>query len=258
LYLKDTIPIGNPTEIEKLEAIKTNVRDIIEFARPYGVETVYFYGMDEVKGEPLKSQRLAWEAVRAAGGKIFVAGGGDNIKMMGDIQDVHVRAGPPSAEEASKWHSYGHEIFCYSNPQCGVENPEIYRRNFGLLLWKNEYDGAANNAYQQSFGFTWNDFDHPKYSGHTMAYPAMDGPIDTIQWEGYREAVDDVRYITTLQKMIAEAEKSGSAGAKESARAANEYLKKLKEGEQIDRGNLNLIRREIITHILNLYKELEN
>ena len=67
-----------------------------------------------------------------------------------------------------------------------------------------------------------------------------------------------MRYVTTLQAMIAAAEKSGSAGAKESARAANEYLKKLKESEQIDRGNLNVIRREIIAHILNLYKEPEN
>ncbi|MDD5482537.1 MAG: hypothetical protein PHP98_02625 [Kiritimatiellae bacterium] len=258
LYLKHTIPVGNPTETEKLEAIKKNVRDIIEFVRPYGVKTVYFYGMCEVQGDKLKSQRLVWEAVRTAGGKIFVAGGGDNVKMMADIQDLHVRAGALSAKEAAEWHSYGHKIFSYANPQCGVENPEIYRRNFGLLLWKNDYDGAADNAYQHSFGFTWNDFDHPQYRSHSMTYPAMDGPVNTIQYEGYREAADDVRYVTTLQEMIAPAEKSGSAGAKESARAANEYLKKLKESEQIDRGNLNVIRREIIAHILNLYKELEN
>jgi len=29
--------------------------------------------------------------------------------------------------------------------------------------------------------------------------------VDTIAWEGFREAVDDVRYVTTLEKAIAAA-----------------------------------------------------
>ena len=31
-----------------------------------------------------------------------------------------------------------------------------------------------------------------------MAYPMTDGVIDTIQWEGYREGVNDIRYLATL------------------------------------------------------------
>ncbi|HJN15087.1 MAG TPA: hypothetical protein QGH10_06345, partial [Armatimonadota bacterium] len=47
LYLKNTIPIGNPTDPKALETIKRDVRDIIDFAGDYGTETVYYYGMDE-------------------------------------------------------------------------------------------------------------------------------------------------------------------------------------------------------------------
>lgn len=264
LYLKhpwltsgDGMPgVGNPTEPEALEQIKKNVRDILEFVRPYGTKTVYFYGIDEVTGDLLKSQRPAWEAVREAGGKIFVAGGGDNVKMMADIQDLHVRAGALSAKEAAEWHSYGHKIFSYANPQCGVENPEVYRRNFGLLLWKNDYDGAADNAYQHTMGFTWNDFDHPIFSDHNQTYPAMDGPIDTVQWEGYREAADDVRYVTTLQNMITEANKYKPTPKRGALLAAEEYLKNLKKGNDIETMDLNLIRREIIRIILNLQREM--
>ena len=35
-----------------------------------------------------------------------------------------------------------------------------------------------------------------------MRAKTVDGVIDTIAWEGYREGVDDVRYVTTLQKAI--------------------------------------------------------
>jgi len=35
-----------------------------------------------------------------------------------------------------------------------------------------------------------------------FVYPAADGVIDTIQWEGFREGVDDVRYLSTLLKAM--------------------------------------------------------
>ena len=252
LYLKNTIPIGRPTDPKALEAIKENVRDILAFTKDYGTETVYFYGMDERRGEELRSQRPAWTAVREAGGKIFVAGWTDNIEMMGDVQDMHVRAGWPNAEEVARWHALGHKIFCYANPQTGVENPLVYRRNFGLLLWKYDYDGAATNAYQHTFGATWNDFDHRTFRAHTIAYPTANGVIDTIAWEGYREGVDDVRYVTTLEHAIAEARKSEDRTLKQKADAAEEFLEHLKSEQVIETENLDSLRQQIIEQILKL------
>lgn len=252
LYLKNTIPIGNPTDPEALEAIKANVRDIIEFVRPYGVETVYFYGIDELRGEELMAQRAAWEAVREAGGRIFVAGWGDNVETMADIQDMHVRSGWPNRDEVARWHALGHRIFSYNNPQTGVENPVVYRRNFGLLLWKYDYDGAATNAYQHTFGTTWNDFDHPTYRAHTIAYPTVNGVVDTIAWEGYREGVDDVRYVTTLQNAVEAARASGDPARLRAAEAAADFLRRLKTGTDIETGDLDDMRGQIIKHILAL------
>jgi len=57
-------------------------------------------------------------------------------------------------------------------------------------------------AYQHSFGHVWNDFDDVHYRDHVMAYPTVDGVIDTLQWEGYREGVDDTRYLATLLEAI--------------------------------------------------------
>ncbi len=252
LYLKNTIPIGRPTDPEALETIKRNVRDILEFTKDYGTETVYFYGMDERRGEELRSQRPAWAAVREAGGKTFVAGWADNVEMMADVQDMHVRAGWPNAEEVARWHALGHKIFAYSNPQTGVENPVVYRRNFGLVLWKYDYDGAATNAYQHTFGATWNDFDHRTFRAHTIAYPTVDGVIDTIAWEGYREGVDDVRYVTTLEHAVADARKSGDRTLVQKADAGDKFLRYLKSGNLIEAKNLDVVREEIVEQILNL------
>ena len=228
------------------------IKKVIEFTKSYGISEVYFYGIDEAKEDRLKSQRAAWEVIHKAGGKVFVSGYKDkNFEAMGDIQDLLVCACYPSKEEAAKWHSVGHKIWCYCNPQCGVENPEIYRRNFGLLLWQNDYDGACTFAYQFSCGNVWNDFDDSHYRDHNFTYPTVDGVIDTIAWEGYREGVDDVRYLTTLINSIKEAKKSRNERIREISISAEKYLKELKETSLTER-NLDTIRLEMINYILKL------
>ena len=133
-------------------------------------------------------------------------------------------------------------------PNGGVENPEVNRRNFGLLLWQNNYDGAANYAYQHSFGNIWNDFDDVLYREHNFTYPTVDGVVDTIAWEGYREGVDDVRYMTKLEQLISSADKSGDKKHKDTAAKASEYLKTIDASED----DLNVVRSKMISYIMDL------
>ncbi|MFH1920875.1 MAG: hypothetical protein ABIP48_13480, partial [Planctomycetota bacterium] len=197
-------------------------------------------------GERLEAQRPSWEAVRRAGGKVFVAGYHGSFELVGDLQDVLVFAGPPDADEAAKYHGVGHQIFSYANPQCGCEEPLRYRRNFGLLLWKKDFDGAMDYAYQHSFTHVWNDFDNVHYRDHVMAYPTVDGVIDTLQWEGYREGVDDTRYLATLLEAI----RSAAPKKKPLAEAAQKWLDELDVS-----GDLDAIRASLIDWILKLGPE---
>jgi hypothetical protein len=234
---------GSPTTAEQLDALKGGVRKWIEIASQHGYDPVYVYGIDEARGERLKAQQQAWEAVKEAGGKVFVACYKGTFEAMGDRLGLAVFAGRPDREEAKKYHRVGSRIFCYANPQVGVEEPETYRRNFGLLLWKAGYDGAMDYAYQHSFGHIWNDFDHGHYRDHVFAYPTADGVVDTIEWEGFREGVDDVRYLSTLLKAIEEARRSYNPDAA----AAESWL------EQLDpSGDLDRVRGEVINWILKL------
>lgn len=246
------IEVGNPTAEPELALLRNKVRDVLEYVEPYGIPEVYFYGIDEAQSKELASQRPAWEAVHEAGGKIFASGFADSIAqpgnyaLMGDTQDLFVCAGEPNEVEAAKWHSQDKKILCYANPQVGVEKPETYRRNYGLLLWQRDYDGAMNWTYQYSACNIWNDFDHDLRRDPVFAYPTVDGVIDTIQWEGWREGVDDVRYLTTLLDTIETASAEG-----QDTSSAQRYLADLKASD-LERRDLSRVRAEIIGHILHL------
>ncbi|NOX55532.1 MAG: hypothetical protein GXP27_14065 [Planctomycetes bacterium] len=242
------ITTGNATDPKRLAAKQAEVRKWLTLIREYDYTDLFAYGFDEARGERLKSQRAAWKAVQDAGGKTFVAGYRGTFEVMGGLLDCLVFAGAPQPDEAAKWHSVGSLILSYANPQVGVEEPETYRRNYGLLLWKAGFDGAMDFAYQYHFGHIWNDFDHPRYRDHNFTYPTVDGVIDTLAWEGFREGVDDVRYLATLQKAIRDAQSSGRR--KDAVRAAKAWIEKLDPA-----GDLDALRSQMISLILRLRGE---
>jgi hypothetical protein len=236
---------GATTDPRRLQAIQRDVRRWIEFCRPYGYNSLYFYGIDEATGEQLHSQQAAWKAVQSAGGKTFVACYARTFESMGSRLNCAVLAGKPNPEEARKWHGVGSQAFCYAYPQVGVEEPETYRRHYGLELWQAGFDGAMDYAYQHGFGHVWNDFDDPRYRDHVFAYPTLNGVVDTIQWEGFREGVDDVRYVTTLLKCVDQGKEDPAR--RPTALAAEKWLAAMDV-----EGDLDGLRAKIVAWILQL------
>ena len=82
-----------------------------------------------------------------------------------------------------------------------------------------------------------------------MAYPTADGVIDTIQWEGYREGIDDLRYLATLNATLRKAAVDSPAAVQ-----ATQFLSELKKADLL-KCDLDDIRKQMIDHILEL---LEN
>ncbi|MBC8443141.1 hypothetical protein H8D79_00295, partial [PVC group bacterium] len=228
------------------------LRKTVAFAKDNGFSAAYFYAADERKGDELRAERRLFRTIHEAGGKVFVACYRDSYELVGDLLDLPIYSGKPDVEIGRAFHSMGHLIGSYGNPQGGVEEPETYRRNFGLALWKAGYDCACTYAYQHSFGHAWDDFDHATYRDHNMAYPTVDGVIPTIQWEGYREGYDDLRYLATLQDAIEAAKgRDGPAGAL--ARAAELWVLRMDPDET----PLDELRRGMIERILTLRQALD-
>ena len=197
--------IGKPESDEELKRLADRVRAARKQLAKHGIDELYLYGRDEAVAEALSSQRAAFRTVRDAGGKVFIACYTGAFELVGDLVDHANHSGPPNEEESRKWHSAGQKLFNYGNPQSGVPLPDVYRRNYGLALWKLGYDGVMDWAFCHVVGNAWNDSDHFKYRDICFVYPTVDSVIDTLAWEGFREGVDDVRYLTTLLAAIEKA-----------------------------------------------------
>jgi hypothetical protein len=118
-------------------------------------------------------------------------------------------------------------------------------------------------AYQWSFGMPWNDFDRRDdtylYREHNFTYPTVNGVIDTIAWEGFREANYDTRYADTLQAYIKDANAMNTVDSLAAARAGSEYLVQLKQQLKRASGDkqytdyfvadFDAIRKNLISHI---------
>ena len=179
------------------------------------------------------------------------------------IQDLLVCAGYPSREESALWHSKGNKIVSYGDPQGGCEAPDTYRRNFGFLLWQYGYDGCMTYIYHwgaaQNWGkrregrrdsaSVWNDFCRKdNYKQHNMVYPTADGVVDTLQWGGYREGIDDLRYMTVLEARLAEFRADEPRAAR-----AREWLAQLRRGDiNADAADCDAIRATLVDFILAL------
>ncbi len=181
-------------------------QDILE-SNGYDRTEFYVYGKEEAGAEELAGLiQHTEDEIYSVSGKVFTAVYNDAIDVISNYLDVAVLSEGPLNhevdEQVARWHAAGREIYAYSAPQVGVENPEVYRRNFGILLLQKGFDGAMDYAYQKEYGVLWNDFDSSLYEAthreEVFAYQTSSGVVGTVEWEGYRTAITDVRYLATL------------------------------------------------------------
>jgi hypothetical protein len=232
---------------ELLQTIRERTQQWMAFVKETGFPTPLIYGIDEAGGDLLAAERDAYQAVQEAGGMTAVAVGATFFRYAGDSLNRPIIQGGTSPEELRMVHERGHKAWLYANPQGGLEEPETYRRNYGLALWQRGYDGACTWAYQWAFGPSmWDDFDtNFQARDHNMTYPAADGPISTIQWEGWREGYNDVRYLSTYLKLLESAKRK--AQTRSLAREGERWLREVNV-----QADLDAIREEMVQRILRL------
>lgn len=238
----------NPNNKIAIARYKKEAIELNKIAKEYAINKCYIYGIDEAESEMLLRQRFVWSEIQKTGVGIFAAGWKTgSFELIGDAIDVFIDGQTPSRTISHQFHSLGKKIFSYNRPQAGVENPFVYRKNYGLRLWQLNYDGVINYAYQDGFGDIWNDFDHAKFRDHCFTYPTVNGVIDTIAWEGFREGINDVKYISTLENKINDC--STDLKYESRVKDAVTYLNKIRDyaGDDLDG-----VRKGVAHHILKL------
>jgi hypothetical protein len=106
-------------------------------------------------------------------------------------------------------------------------------------------------------GTTWNVFDYAtdnngKKIGYdeVFTYPTVNGAIDTIEWEGWREAVVDSMYLATLLTTIEKAKTKNI-----DITNAQNFIDELKI-KDLDSEDFESIRENITTQILSLNTQI--
>jgi hypothetical protein len=211
--------------------------DLVE--QKLGHRDVYFWGAGEPAREVVANQLDGFRALQALGIKI----GSEGQPWMADADEgvvdlINLGGAFFDRKHTDRWHARGGRALWYAGPHPGAKDPDKSRRVHGLMGYQAHFDGTKNNTW----GDRWLDF-HSPYGYHiTMIYPTRDGVIDTLQWEGFREGIDDVRYATRLRLAAAAA----AAGA-----PATEALAWL-DAVDAQRADLDALRLEMINWILRL------
>lgn len=240
------IPRDELDNEDSFRRFKQKIPRFVKWAQDNGYKDYYLYGIDEA--DPLLPQQRRWmQAAHEAGAKVFVSVEDDAgfFDVAGDILDLPIMSGPVQPDIAKRVQANGHRLGIYAFPQVNWDKPEIYRRNYGMRLWQAGYDVEMTYAYQHSFGHIWNDFDYPGCKDFNLAYPTVGGVIDTLIFEGLREAVDDTRYVATL--LIAAENAMNDPARQAKAKEAEQWVRTVDPS-----GDLNDLRRQVIDYILQL------
>ncbi len=268
---------GELTDEQKAERIET-VREVMAWAKKRGYPDFHWTGQDEAWGDWLASERDSFQAIHDGGGQTFVACSGDFFQIVGDVLHrpvLHVDISTPidlfakgnsiTAEESLRRsaeiaqiinfekhvdqekyrraidgiHRLGRKIYTYTTLR--PDMPDWQRRQEGLGLWRMGFDGVMNWAYVHIGG------DLVNQATYFSMVLRLDGEVlDTLRWEGFREGVDDIRYLTTLMAVLNEA--TGRFPDDETIAETQAWIASIDAAH----GDLDAIRREMAQRIIKL------
>ena len=202
-------------------ALAKLLRQVHQVQQEAGGQELLFYPVDEPFGidERLtlaeRSMRVARQT-RAL--RTYCTPAEKDIARLGSLLDVRCYAiGTVTsvAAAAESTRQAGAAFWWYTN--AARELPDVRRYLAGVWFWSTGADGQGYWVYQSRWDKSpaFLDLEGTAHSHDYVAYPDVDGPIPTIQWECIRMGIDDARYLYTLEAAIAARRGSPQAAAAE-------------------------------------------
>ena len=236
---------GGGTSVEREQAIRRAAEAV---RARYGDREVYVPYGDEPPAWWLQKTRKDLELVQRYGFRLILAGSDSVYRKAGYQYDWHNIAKTPEDDSSTRlWNQFGSSarVAWYAQMHVGVENPDFNRRQNGMAAYLSNYSCLCNYAHH--FG-SYND-DSEGYKPMVFTYGQAKGVLDTLQWEGFREGLDDIRYATVLVKLARRA--SAQRADMRLRFEGNKALQFLAEFRK-DADDLNACRLEMIRLILRL------
>lgn len=172
-------------------------------AREAGFPDLYYYGVDEPRGEQAieRSRREAQRRLEAGLHMFAALNSHQAWEALHDVVDrpvLNIYVFDATSDAAARARSHGHRPLSYW--VTSISWPLYYRALGGLYNVAAGYAGTAPWAYAD---FT----DERNYAEdrhiHAVAYPDEAGlPIPTLRWHAFREGIDDVRYLQALDRAL--------------------------------------------------------
>jgi hypothetical protein len=218
------------------------------YTKNFGHSDAFIKSGDEQGVAWLLTQRPMWRIEQRHGMKSYLAGHAETyFPTSGFMLDIRPTAGfPDEADKPNQWKEIGSGYTAfYAGQHNGSENPSFVRRQHGLLGYLSNYDMVDN--YQFAYG-PWNDRAWDLYKPMVLAYPISDGLVDTLEWDGFREGIDDIRYATKLRQLADEAIASGDLDRAYAGKKVRQWFAEM-DGATVD---LNAVRLEMIEKIEEL------
>ena len=211
------------------------------FDKHFGHHNVYIGYGDEPGAGWLVEVRPIFHAYQKAGLKFIIAGRDSVFFKTGHIYDWHnIAKDAVDDSSTALWNKVGgSHIAWYACMHVGPENPAFNRRQYSALCNYAHHLGPY-------------DDDSEGYRPMIFAYGIYDGVLDTIQWEGFREGIDDIRYATLMTTLARQAKESDDLDTRYEGRKALQLLVKFNR----ESGDLNALRLEMTRTILKLQKLL--
>lgn len=208
------------------------------------------YG-DEQGAAFVTAHRPFYRFFTEKGMKVGTAGHEALLWKGGYAQDVYPMGGKPNdVERIRPWAEIGGKYLgFYASQHNASENPQFVRMQHGLL----GYLSGLNMVFNYEFALgPWNDLDCILYRPMVVSYMNKGGLVETLAFSGFREGIDDIRYATYLKQLVREAEEKGNIDAYLQGKKALQFLALLPR----DKMDLNMVRSELVEHILKLRKAL--
>lgn len=233
-------------------------------------QEILFYPVDEPFGneERLTLAERALGVARQHGTlRTYCTPAHGDIARLGKLLDVRsyaIGSVPNVAEARADSRQAGSTFWWYTN--AARELPDVRRYLSGVWFWSTGADGQGYWVYQSNWRRTrpYQDLEGDLHAHDYAAYPDIDGPVPTLQWECIRMGIDDARYLYTLEAAIAQRRATPQAATAErflaDLRRGMPPCTKLHDGTWIlydcpwKPGQFDRLRADCVRHILELHK----